>query len=175
MRDKPFETMAEVDEYLGQELIQCLECGRHYKMLTGKHLRLVHGMTPDEYRQRWGIPRTRGLAGRGTSAERSRIMRDMIDSGRLTYDHLPTASNPETRAPMTPRVPADSARQSALAKSVRPGEHSRIPSGGRRVDGRDADRAREYQQAYRAQQAGDQGPMQRYRERYQTEDARHDQ
>lgn len=35
--------------------IICLECGTSHKMLK-RHLSAAHGMTPAEYRARWGLP-----------------------------------------------------------------------------------------------------------------------
>ena len=35
--------------------ITCLECGKKQKMLK-RHLMTNHGMTPAEYRQKWGLP-----------------------------------------------------------------------------------------------------------------------
>lgn len=37
------------------DFIICLEDGRKMKMLK-QHLRLVYQMTPDDYRQKWGLP-----------------------------------------------------------------------------------------------------------------------
>ncbi len=36
------------------DYITCLECGKKQKMLK-RHLMTNHEMTPDEYRQRWGL------------------------------------------------------------------------------------------------------------------------
>ncbi len=35
--------------------IICLDCGRGQKMLK-RHLSTAHGLTPDEYRQKWKLP-----------------------------------------------------------------------------------------------------------------------
>ena len=37
------------------DYIVCLEDGKKLKMLK-RHLRTTYGMTPDEYRARWGLP-----------------------------------------------------------------------------------------------------------------------
>ena len=37
------------------DFIVCLEDGKKQKMLK-RHLMTNHGMTPDEYRQKWGLP-----------------------------------------------------------------------------------------------------------------------
>jgi predicted transcriptional regulator len=38
------------------EYIVCLEDGKKLKMLK-RHLKTAYDMTPDEYRERWGLPR----------------------------------------------------------------------------------------------------------------------
>ena len=38
------------------DYIVCLEDGKKLKMLK-RHLKTAYGMTPDEYRERWGLPR----------------------------------------------------------------------------------------------------------------------
>ena len=38
------------------EYVVCLEDGKRFKSLK-RHLGTHHGTTPDEYRQRWGLPR----------------------------------------------------------------------------------------------------------------------
>ena len=35
--------------------LACLECGKHFSMLK-RHLANDHQMTPEQYRQRWGLP-----------------------------------------------------------------------------------------------------------------------
>jgi predicted transcriptional regulator len=37
------------------DYVVCLEDGKKQKMLK-RHLMTTHGMTPDEYRQKWGLP-----------------------------------------------------------------------------------------------------------------------
>ncbi|MGL4966463.1 MAG: MucR family transcriptional regulator, partial [Inquilinus sp.] len=37
------------------EYLVCLEDGRKLKMLK-RHLHTAYGMTPDQYRERWGLP-----------------------------------------------------------------------------------------------------------------------
>ncbi len=52
--------------------IVCLEDGTEYKMLKS-HLRTVHGMTPDGYRERWGLPRDYPIVAPNYAAMRSKI------------------------------------------------------------------------------------------------------
>ncbi len=54
------------------ETIICLEDGTKHKMLK-RHLRTAHDMTPDEYRNRWGLPRDYPLVAPNYAATRSRL------------------------------------------------------------------------------------------------------
>lgn len=52
--------------------ITCLDCGFKAKMLK-RHLMTAHGMTDDEYRTRWGLPRDYPMVARNYSARRSEL------------------------------------------------------------------------------------------------------
>ena len=52
--------------------IVCLEDGTEHKMLK-RHLRTAHGMTPDGYRERWGLPRDYPIVAPNYAAKRSNI------------------------------------------------------------------------------------------------------
>ena len=41
------------EDALGEETIICLECGQKFKSITAPHLK-YHGLTPEEYKERWG-------------------------------------------------------------------------------------------------------------------------
>lgn len=166
MRDTPFETMEEIAAYVGGETITCLECGRAFQMVTGKHLSLIHGMTQDEYRDKWGIPRSAALATEAVRSKRRQILKRMVESGALNYDHLPQATLAASESPRPPKVPASKRSHSKLVKQLRPGDHARRPPGSTRASGRSVDRARDYQRAYRALRAGDATLMQEYRNKY---------
>jgi hypothetical protein len=60
MSDTPFQTMAEVDEYLSGNTIECLICAKSFQRLN-RHLQYVHNIAPDDYRRRFGIPFKRSL------------------------------------------------------------------------------------------------------------------
>jgi predicted transcriptional regulator len=47
--------MVPIKKSVTPEYIVCLEDGKKLKMLK-RHLRTAYGMTPDEYRQKWGLP-----------------------------------------------------------------------------------------------------------------------
>jgi predicted transcriptional regulator len=56
----PFATRREVERYFSGRTIQCLLCSECFDRLS-PHLQRTHDVTPDEYRERFGLPWTRGL------------------------------------------------------------------------------------------------------------------
>ena len=56
--------------------IVCLEDGSEHKMLK-RHLRAAHGMTPDGYRERWGLSRDYPMVAPNYAATRSKIAKKM--------------------------------------------------------------------------------------------------
>jgi predicted transcriptional regulator len=57
-----FSRPEDVSEHHERELITCLECGHTYRYLP-VHLKRSHGLSCEEYRQRWGIPKSVALTG----------------------------------------------------------------------------------------------------------------
>ena len=49
--------------------IICVECGAKYKILSKKHL-ASHGLTPDEYREKWGYKKGASLVCRSVTQKR---------------------------------------------------------------------------------------------------------
>lgn len=39
-----------------RETVVCLECGAHFRTLT-RHIKAAHGLTPEEYKARWDLPK----------------------------------------------------------------------------------------------------------------------
>lgn len=58
----------------GAERIACLECGKTFRSLK-RHLSVQHGLTPDAYRMRWGLPSTYPVTSPDYAAKRSSIAR----------------------------------------------------------------------------------------------------
>ena len=50
--------------------VACLECGKKMKLLK-RHLSTEHGLTTDEYRQRWGLAADHALVAPNYAAQRS--------------------------------------------------------------------------------------------------------
>jgi predicted transcriptional regulator len=57
---------------VGPDYLICLEDGKKLKMLR-RHLRTAFGMTPDQYRLRWGLPSTYPMVAPNYAKERSRL------------------------------------------------------------------------------------------------------
>jgi predicted transcriptional regulator len=53
----------------------CLEDGLKLRTLK-RHLREVHGMSPEEYRARWGLPADYRMTATGYSQVRSRLAKE---------------------------------------------------------------------------------------------------
>lgn len=89
------------------EYIVCLEDGRKVKLLK-PHLAKHHGMTPAEYRQRWGLAKDYPMTAPAYAAERS-AMATSLGLGRKS---AAAASAPEPAASPAPE-PAPVAPQPA--------------------------------------------------------------
>jgi len=56
--------------------IICLESGKPYKLLSNRHLAL-YGMTPREYKKKWGIPMTMPLSSRSLTNRRRKLAKEL--------------------------------------------------------------------------------------------------
>ena len=54
------------------DYIECLEDGKRFKMLK-RHLRTAHELTPDAYRERWGLPGDYPLVAPKYAEKRSKL------------------------------------------------------------------------------------------------------
>lgn len=163
-RITPFESRAEVDNYLSGESVQCLECMRWFRHL-GRHLS-AHGIHPDTYRARWGIPAGRGLVGSGIRSDLKERTLALHSSGALSAKYAAAASAVAAKKSRGSRVKWERAEQSARTAKNRPGDTQMLPPGSRLANGENADRRREYQRAYRATLAGNALAMDAYRSKW---------
>ena len=58
------------------DYIICLEDGKKLKMLK-RHLATSYGMTPDQYRQRWGLPKDYPMVAPAYAAQRSSLAKQI--------------------------------------------------------------------------------------------------
>ena len=70
------EPAVDVKKSVFPDHIVCLECGQSLKMLK-RHLATDHGMTPDEYRAKWGLPHTYPMVAPEYAATRSQLAKDI--------------------------------------------------------------------------------------------------
>ncbi len=59
-----------------EKSILCLECGKSFKVLTKRHL-ASHGLTPAEYKEKWGYPKKTTLVCKGLARDRRKKMGEM--------------------------------------------------------------------------------------------------
>ena len=58
------------------DYIACLECGGKFKSLR-RHLNSRHGLTPEEYRAKWGLPADYPMVAKNYREARSKLAKDM--------------------------------------------------------------------------------------------------
>lgn len=58
------------------DFIVCLEDGKKLKMLK-RHLKTAYDMTPEEYRERWGLPADYPMVAPNYAKQRSRLAKDI--------------------------------------------------------------------------------------------------
>lgn len=61
---------------ISEKGVTCLECGKTFKLLTRRHL-LSHGLTAEEYREKWGYAKDMPLVCKSLQRERRKKMKDM--------------------------------------------------------------------------------------------------
>ncbi|MGD8386679.1 MAG: MucR family transcriptional regulator [Desulfobacteraceae bacterium] len=65
-----------------QNSVTCLECGKKFKILTKRHLK-EHGLTPKEYRKKWGFKARQPLSAKSLSAKRRKVAKEKNLGQRL--------------------------------------------------------------------------------------------
>ncbi len=65
-----------IKQSVKSEYIVCLDDGRKLKMLK-RHLRTAYNMSPDEYRQRWGLPGDYPMVAPNYTAMRSKLAKKL--------------------------------------------------------------------------------------------------
>lgn len=65
-----------VKQSMTPDYIVCLEDGRKLKMLK-RHLKTRYNMTPEEYRERWGLPADYPMVAPSYAKKRSKLAKDI--------------------------------------------------------------------------------------------------
>lgn len=66
----------EAKKAIREKSITCMECEKSFKVLTKRHL-ATHGLTPDEYREKWGYKKGTSLVAKSLARERRKKMQEM--------------------------------------------------------------------------------------------------
>ena len=69
-------TVLEARKSVKEKSVTCLECGKSFKILTKRHLS-THGLTTEEYLEKWGFKKGTPLACKALQRERRKKMNDM--------------------------------------------------------------------------------------------------
>ncbi len=69
-KGEPLKPAVPIKKSITPEFIICLEDGKKLKMLK-RHLRTTYGLTPDEYRAKWGLPADYPMVAPNYAAQRS--------------------------------------------------------------------------------------------------------
>ncbi|TSD88460.1 MucR family transcriptional regulator [Mycobacterium sp. KBS0706] len=104
---KPVEPMQErpqpavpIKKSITPDYIVCLEDGRKLKMLK-RHLKTAYNLTPDEYRERWGLPADYPMVAPNYANQRSALAKTIgLGTRRLVQAAAPA---PQPTAPQTRR------------------------------------------------------------------------
>ena len=65
-----------------QNSVTCLECGKKFKILTKRHLK-EHGLTPKEYKAKYGFKARQPLSAKSLSAKRRKVAKEQNLGQRL--------------------------------------------------------------------------------------------
>ncbi len=65
-----------IKKSISPDFIICLEDGKKLKMLK-RHLRTAYGMTPDQYREKWGLPADYPMVAPNYAKKRSSLARQI--------------------------------------------------------------------------------------------------
>ena len=72
---EPAKPAVSVKKSMTPEYLVCLEDGKRFKSLK-RHLRTQYNMTPEQYRDKWGLPADYPMVAPNYSATRSRLAKD---------------------------------------------------------------------------------------------------
>lgn len=59
-----------------EKSVICCECGKSFKVLTKRHL-ATHGLTPEDYREKWGYKKGTSLVAKSLARDRRKTMQGM--------------------------------------------------------------------------------------------------
>jgi predicted transcriptional regulator len=86
-----------------RDYVVCLECGWRGQILR-RHVATSHGLSVEQYRARWNLPRAHPLVAPGYSERRSGLAKQIgLGRRRTTFREGPASVAPEASAATQPR------------------------------------------------------------------------
>lgn len=73
---EPLKPAISVKKSVSNDFIVCLEDGKKFKSLK-RHLRTQYNMSPEQYREKWGLPADYPMVAPNYAAARSRLAKEM--------------------------------------------------------------------------------------------------
>ncbi|WP_454818852.1 MucR family transcriptional regulator [Labrys neptuniae] len=95
--DIPLKPAVPVKKSVTADYVICLEDGLKFKSLT-RHLRTAYGLTPEQYREKWGLPSDYPMVAPSYSATRSRLARE-LGLGQMNRKAISAPPPPPPPAP----------------------------------------------------------------------------
>lgn len=114
--NKKITSMADVEEYIKHDLIQCLECGKWFPFLP-VHLNRIHQIDSIDYRIRHDLPAQTPLAGVKYRDMHRIKMNKLISDGTITHEHLEDAIKKASKADRGQRATYELDRQREIIKN----------------------------------------------------------
>lgn len=74
--NEPQKPAVSVKKSIAPDFIICLEDGKKFKSLK-RHLRTQYNMSPEQYREKWGLPADYPMVAPNYAAARSRLAKEM--------------------------------------------------------------------------------------------------
>ena len=74
--EKSQEPAVDPKKAIREKAVVCLECGKKFKVLSKKHL-AQHGLTPEEYKEKWGFKKNQSLVTKELARQRKQKMQEM--------------------------------------------------------------------------------------------------
>ncbi|MFO1067973.1 MAG: MucR family transcriptional regulator [Geminicoccaceae bacterium] len=118
-------SIEEVDAYLDSDPIPCLLCGHSFKVLA-RHLQHIHAMTPDQYRERYGLPYSIGLAAVSSRQRFEELLRQRV--ARATPRKGRKKSKPVVHKPLEFRGKERHSHYQRLMATRRLNEVNKLPA-----------------------------------------------
>ena len=74
---EPAKPAVSVKRSINSDFLVCLEDGKKFKSLK-RHLRTQYNMTPEQYREKWGLPADYPMVAPNYAAARSQLAKQMV-------------------------------------------------------------------------------------------------